>query len=203
MFDIDRKQQMIIIALAAVLLFTAGYSVKRWYSGLQLFPEVPATTPSRVVTPGEVERSITVHVAGAVENPGVYSFTGEKRVQDAVQAAVPLPTADIQGINLAALLKDQQKIIVPQKQEEVQPGASSGSTSSKKSTSVAPGGKVDINQATQAQLETLPGVGPALARRIISYREEKGYFSSEEEIKNVPGIGDKIYERIKDNIIVN
>ncbi|MCL5057627.1 MAG: ComEA family DNA-binding protein [Actinobacteria bacterium] len=192
---IDRKQQVAIIIIAAVLLFTAGHRVALRQSG----PKDSAVDANPVVAEGS-SREISVHVSGAVQSPGVYKFTGQARVMDAVEKAVPLAAADVQGINLARPLKDGEKIEVPAKAEAGREGrVSSGG---KTVTSAGPA-RVNINRAGVRELESLPGLGPALAERVINYRENKGFFTSEEEIKNVPGIGEKKYDQIKGRITVN
>ncbi len=194
MLQVDRKQQLIILVIAAVFLFTAGYKVARWYQGQSL-------EPVKVVSPVnyQTDREIVVHVSGEVEKPGVYRFNREMRVQDALERAVPLARADVQSLNLAASLKDGQKIVVPVKQEAVQSLAAA--EPQKPATPNKPA-KININRAGVGELESLPGLGPAMSRRIISYRESKGLFTSEEDLKNVQGIGDKMYEQIKDYITV-
>ena len=223
MFQVDRKQQIVIIAVAAVIIFTAGYRVSRW-QGEQY--RDPGKAESVVQAgAGEGGREIVVHVSGAVEKPGVYRFTREMRVMDALDKAAPLAGADIQGLNLAAPLKDGQKIVVPLKQSQsgwLAPQASGtttpqqGGTTPQTSSAIPPGGsvsppqaaggktpaRVNINRAGSSELESLPGLGPGLAQRIISYRESKGLFTSEEDIKSVPGIGEKLYEQLKDHITV-
>ena len=192
---IDRKQQVAIIVIAAVLLFTTGHRVALWQSS----PKDSSVDVNQVVTEGS-SREISVHVSGAVQSPGVYSFPGQARVMDAVEKAVPLAAADMQGINLARPLKDGEKLEIPAKTEAGQVGkVSSGG---KTVTSAGPA-RVNINRAGVRELESLPGLGPALAQRVINYRENKGLFTSEEEIKNVPGIGEKKYEQIKGRITVN
>lgn len=209
--QVDRKQQVIIIVLAAVLLFTAGYRISRWYGEQNRSPGKGA----EMVQPGGAEsvREVVVHVAGAVERPGVYKFSREMRVADALERAVPLAQADVQGLNLAAPLKDGQKIVVPVKQESFQaagpasqPGAAPQpvlAPQQQKVPAVKTTPRININRADRVELETLPGVGPGLAQRIINHRESKGLFMSEDEIKNVPGIGEKLYDQIRDFITVN
>lgn len=232
MFQVDRKQQAVIIILAAVIVFTAGYRVSRWQGEQYRDPGKAGEIVRDGV--GESGREIVVHVSGAVEKPGVYKFSRGMRVSDALEKAVPLVRADVQGLNLAAPLKDGQKIVVPLKQESppagpplqasasappagtVVPQAGAASPQAgvavhqntgppppqKAATSKTPA-RININRAGAQELESLPGVGPGLAQRIISYRENKGLFTSEEDIKNVPGIGEKLYDQIKDRITVN
>lgn len=219
MFQVDRKQQIVIIAVAAVIIFTAGYRVSRW-QGEQY--RDPGKAESVVQAgAGEGGREIVVHVSGAVEKPGVYRFTREMRVMDALDKALPLAGADVQGLNLAAPLKDGQKIVVPLKQPSQSGGAApqagvttppqQGGAAPQQGTAILPVGpasvsktpaRVNINRAGSSELESLPGLGPGLAQRIISYRESNGLFTSEEDIKSVQGIGEKLYEQLKDRITV-
>ncbi|MDO4860183.1 MAG: ComEA family DNA-binding protein [Bacillota bacterium] len=159
---------------------------------------------------------ILVDVSGAVNYPKVVELPRGSRVQDAIDAAGGLKKrADISGINRAAEVQDGEKIDIPFRSRN---GASSGdayssrdqsygqsssdaySNPSSASSADAAGGMVNINTAGSEQLQTLTGIGPALAERIISYREQNGAFMSIEEIKNVSGIGDKTFEKFKDRI---
>jgi len=132
---------------------------------------------------------IMVHVTGAVVSPGLYYLPEGSRVNDAVQAAGGfLENADTSFINLAGIIKDGDKIHVP----ELLPGLSLGGS----------GLLVNINFATQTELENLPGIGPTLAKRIIDYRSQYGFFDSIDSIKDVPGFGEAVFEKIKDLITV-
>jgi competence protein ComEA len=132
---------------------------------------------------------IMVHVTGAVASPGLYYLPEGSRVNDAVQAAGGfLENADSSFINLAGVVKDGDKIHIP----ELMPGLSIGGS----------GLLVNINFATQTELENLPGIGPTLAKRIIDYRNQYGFFNSIDSVKNVPGLGEAVFEQIKDLITV-
>lgn len=136
---------------------------------------------------------LKVDVEGAVKNPGVYNLKPEDRIEDAIKAAGgPLPEADLSKVSkgLAAKVTDGEKIIIPY-----------GSSSSVSSNSEQ-GDKVNINTASLAELDTLPGVGEATAQKIIDYREQNGYFTSIEDIMNVSGIGEVKFEKIKDMITI-
>jgi len=137
--------------------------------------------------PSPTTRSLTVYVTGAVATPGVYILPEGSRVNDAVLLAGGfLPNAEQEGINLAALLQDGQKLDVPVRS----------------ATSHVSGGRININTATAEELDTLPGIGPTTAQNIINYRLENGPFQFIQDIQNVPGIGPVTYDGIKDLIMV-
>lgn len=150
---------------------------------------------------------IKVHVKGAVKKPGVYEFNFGERVEDAIKkAGGSLPTADLDAINLAAFLKDGEEVYVPDRRlraleafneasRAAQLGVAASCSSTKAKRIMA--GKVAINTATAEQLESLPGVGPALAQRIIEYRRQHGPFKSVDELLNVKGIGQKKLEALR------
>ncbi|MEP6478825.1 MAG: ComEA family DNA-binding protein [Rhodoglobus sp.] len=136
--------------------------------------------------------SILVHLLGAVEHPGLYELHDGARAVDAVAAAGGfLDSADQSQINLARFVADGEQIYVPAI-GEVPAAVPGGSV----------GGKVNINTADAAALDTLPRVGPAMAARIIEWRETNGRFSSIEDLMNVTGIGDKTFEGLKDLVTV-
>ena len=172
-------------------------------------------------TPDQIKETagppIYVDVDGAVRIPGVYCFQDGDRVFQAIEAAGGFrPDAAKEGLNQAALLADAQKIYVPT-QEELQGNAAqtfSGGTGAGSADTVpaeagsagietaSADGKVNINTAGPDELKTLNGIGDARAQAILDYRESSGGFASIEEIRQVSGIGDGIYERIRDHIAV-
>jgi competence protein ComEA len=143
---------------------------------------------------------IIVHVAGAVARPGVYTLNAGSRVLDAVQAAGGLLSdADQRALNLATILQDGNRILVP----AIPPTPLPGSQVSPDGENPASSGHlINLNSATQAELESLPGIGPKTAQKIIEYREKNGPFQKIEDILNVPDIGPKTFEEIKDFITV-
>ena len=163
----------------------------------------PTVTPAVSVTPAV--KKVGVYVNGAVERSGVYYLPEGSRVVDALQAAGGfLPSADGEGINQAAPLRDGQQLYVPFKGTPVPPGLQPGPPPAAQPTGRAaapvPSGPVNLNTAGRDELDTLPGIGPALADRIIEYRQRNGPFQRPEDIKKVSGIGDKVYENLKDRI---
>lgn len=151
-----------------------------------------------------------VDVKGVVKQPGMYRFETGMRVADAIaKAGGTLPEADLDQINLAQPLSDGSAVIIPAK------GSSAAVVSGQQTVALAPygvssgpmnsqsGGKepsINVNTATAEELTTLPGIGQARAKAILSYRTEKGGFRSVEELKEIEGIGDKMFERIKDRV---
>lgn len=154
------------------------------------------------------ENSIIVYVCGAVKESKVVTLKENSRVFDAIDAVGGLnKDADLTNINLAYILEDGEKIYVPKKGEEMQSKSSTSlisqnSSYSNYSSSSVKNNKVNINKATQTELETIPGIGPSTALKILDYREKNGKFSKIEDIKNVSGIGDAKFEKIKDYIYV-
>jgi len=161
----------------------------------------------------EIKEKIVVHITGEVKNWGVVELEKGARVIDAVNIAGGFTDeADIDKVNLAYVLTDAIKIYIPSKnvdEESVTTSSKYITTDSgdnivteeenmKKSNNSI----ININNATQTELETLPGIGPSIALKIISYREENGNFSSIEDIKNVSGIGDNKFNNIKEFICI-
>ena len=148
---------------------------------------------------------IYVHVCGCVRDPGLYMFSSGVRAGDAIaQAGGFTKKANQDAVNLASILSDGTQLYVPAKEE----GASgAGGTALSGTPAADPDSSpdeavVNINTAGAEELMTLSGIGEARAEAILSYREESGDFSSIEDIKNVTGIGDGIFERIKNRITV-
>lgn len=147
---------------------------------------------------------IMVDVKGAVKSPGVYELTTVDRVIDAIERAGGY-TADAQSaaVNHAQKLQDEMVIYIPKTGEEPAQSFANGQTTSSPATSADPlVDKVDLNSADEAKLTTLPGIGPSKAQAIIAYREESGPYKTIEDLKNVSGIGDKTFEKLKDKIMV-
>ena len=144
---------------------------------------------------------IRVHVTGAVSNPDVYSLPPGSRVQDAVNAAGGvLPNAYTYTLNLAGRLEDGDKVFVPFIAQDTSENPQEEKDKSAPALVQFP---LDINTATQEELELLPGIGESKAQAIIEYREDNGPFTTVEQIQNVPGIGPGIFDEINDLIIVD
>ena len=152
--------------------------------------------------PPPTSAPIVVHIVGAVLEPEVYSLPIKSRQQDAIEAAGGfLPDANPQALNLAAPLQDGDRIVVP----TIPSDTPTPATNPSKSTLVElpnTNTLININTASQADLENLPGIGPVKAQIIISYRESNGFFGLIKDIQNVPGIGPKTFENLKSLITV-
>lgn len=154
----------------------------------------------------EVEEEITisetiyVYVCGAVETPGVYELKADARVYNAIACAGGLKEdADPDYINQAKLLSDGEQIYIPTQEEVAQGGISEQIAKSSGNTE----GKIDINIATKEELMTLNGIGESRAENILRYRQEQGGFQCIEDLMNVEGIKEGIFQKIKDSITVN
>ncbi|MBR5577463.1 MAG: helix-hairpin-helix domain-containing protein [Lachnospiraceae bacterium] len=149
----------------------------------------------------EIPVIFSVHVCGAVKNPGVYQVESGTRLYRLIEMAGGfLQEADENYLNLAREAEDGMQIRVPTK-EEVLAYGSFGTQAEMVSESGE--GKVDINKADEALLCTLPGIGESRAKSIIKYREENGYFQTPEDIMKISGIKEAAYEKIKDYIIIS
>ena len=151
--------------------------------------------------------TIKIYICGAVKESKVITLNENSRISDAIEAVGGLNTdADLTNINLAYILEDGEKIYIPKKGEEStnqdETSTNEYNTSNITSSLSSKSTKVNINKANQTELESIPGIGPSTASKIINYREENGKFSSIEDIKNVSGIGNTKYENIKDYITV-
>ena len=190
---LSKKAQALILLALGVMIFFAGIkyqetrlaSVKMEKSALQAEQKPAVQAP----------KTLTVHVVGAVAKPGVYTLEEGKRIYDLIQLASLLPEADPALINLAAPLQDGKQVYVPFKGE-----TSAGGTPQK--TGVSGEGLININTAGVKELDSLPGIGPALAQRIIDYREKNGNFVAVEDITKVSGIGPSTLQKIKHLITV-
>lgn len=145
------------------------------------------------------DMKIIVDLKGEIANPGIYVANDGERVQDLITKAGGFSkNADKLKVNLAQKVKDEMVIYVPKIGEEINVSLFDEDVSITNNSE----GKVNINSANKDQLQTIPGIGPSKADAIIEYREQKGEFKKIEEIKNVTGIGEKTYEKLKDSISI-
>ena len=195
------KKSMLVL-LAVVALAAGG----AFYAGIHGQEEVVELDAGTAPVQEAQAKEIVVYVAGAVNRPGVVQLAEGARAKDAVDACGGfLPTADTNGVNLAQKLKDGMQVTVPEKMTAAaQSAATQGVTGGAYvgSSKPLPEGMVNINTADEKELDKLPGIGPAMAKRIVEYRTENGAFQAPEEIKRVKGIGDAKYEKMKDKIVL-
>ena len=185
-FDLhfSHNQKRALGLVAAIVLLLSLFIVIRGNTQSSAAPEIVPVTIA--------EPEIFVDVAGAVNKPGVYTLTGKSRVIDAIKAAGDsAPGADLSTINLARVLNDGEQIYVDSLVVN-----SSGQRVSKKT----PSGPININRATARQLDSLDGIGPVIAARIVEYRKINGSFLSVDDLQKVSGIGAAKFAQIKSKV---
>ena len=198
------RQQLIAWSAVGLVILLIGANYLRGQLSAPAGGETTAVTVG--LKESQTATNIKVHVVGAVVRPGLYEVGAGSRVADALaRAGGPTPAADLNQINLAAKLADGQQLVVPEKGA---PG-SAASASAGPVAGGAPGSgssaarqPVNLNSATVDQLNSLDGIGPKTAQKIIDYREAHGGFKSIEELLEVPGIGPAKFEQIKGQVVI-
>jgi competence protein ComEA len=184
-FNINPEQKKGVLILFALTIGLAGFyflNSRPQVDSVAIKEVTPMVTP---VAPAD----LIINVAGKVRNPGVYQLPPGSRVIDAIKAAGDqLKGVDISDVNLARTLVDGEQILVGSVKY------SSGKVIIKK---ISPDNPLDINRATLAQLDTLPGIGPVTAGRIIDYRIKVGRINNLDELKKISGLGGSKFEEIK------
>lgn len=201
---LSKKQKIIVVILIIFMCLIIGYyfinkTQKNDYSELETIAEEKEQEEEIID-----EDKIVVHITGEVENEGIIELEKGARISDAIEkAGGTTEEANIADVNLAYSLKDGQKIKIPNINEEdeqiIKEEAGEDiiiEGDNKKEE------KININTANQTELETLSGIGPSTALKIINYKKEHGKFNNIEDIKNVPGIGESKFENIKEYICV-
>lgn len=205
-----------LAALTVVLLVAAAFAAYHFWTGRPQTVAAPAPEPARraaaepapVPSPGAgptagaaptsgAGGSVVVDVSGKVREPGVHRLRSGSRVTDALKAAGGVrPGTDLSGLNRARVLTDGEQIVVgaPAAPTPAAPTGAGGGTGGE---APAPTGPISLNSATADQLDTLPGVGPVLARHIIDYRTQHGGFRSVDELREVNGIGDRRFADLR------
>ena len=183
-----------LLVLLVIALFSAGITYYRLNN-----QDIDIIDNEEELTDNTPNSMITVYVSGEVNKPGLIQIDSNARVSDAITACGNFtPLADKNAINLAQKLSDGTHIQVPTIKN------SANTTSSTNNSSNSPNDKsndlVNINTATKEELDTLPGVGPATAEKILNYRQEHGNFQSIEDLKNVKGIGEAKFNKLQDKI---
>lgn len=182
-----KRSMFVLLAMAAAIFAGMIYG----YQGKD---------PAAALDPAEKQEAdaptIAVYVTGAINKPGVVKLAAGSRVIDAVNlCGGVLPTADVDKVNMAQPLKDGAQVSVPAK-----PAAGTGSQDGRSPAAAQGDGKVNINTADVKAFDSLPGIGPALAQRIIDYRAAEGSFQTLEDLKKVRGIGEEKFAKMKDKI---
>ncbi|HEM3696111.1 TPA: helix-hairpin-helix domain-containing protein [Streptococcus suis] len=206
----EYKWQIALPAAAGLLLTTFlifSQPAKSDQTGLTDFPQLEQTSSSsesveETSTEASKELSqLVVDVKGAVAKPGLYTLAAGARVNDAVKAAGGLTSqADAKSINLAQKLSDEAVVYVASKDENISVVASTAASSAMSQEGNE--SKVNLNTATEADLQTISGIGAKRAADIIAYREANGGFKSVDDLNNVSGIGDKTMESIRPYVTV-
>ena len=209
MFNFSNQEKITIILLLIVIIVGVGIVLYKNINSEDNFIINRASDISENNPAIQIEiPPLIIHIAGAVKNPGVYQLRSTDRIIDALKiAGGASEEASLDLINLAALLKDGQKIIIPYKTysetgEEINADTYNYVSSVYSSSPVSNSAKININTANANMLQTLPGIGPVISERIIEYRNQNGLFGVIDDIKDVSGIAEKKYEGIKDLICV-
>lgn len=211
MFKLTPKEQKLVILLACLLVlgFVLRFTLPERNQEISIARDNYPVNENNKDASGGMEDTIVekemiiVHVAGAVVEPGVYYLEKGSRVFQAIEkAGGPLEEADLERINLAQPLMDGQQVYIPAFLPAGEEAQLAGAVTFRSEAYLNQSRKININTASKAELETLPGIGAVKAQNIIKYREEHGYFQRIEDITRVNGIGEKTFENIKDLITV-
>ena len=183
---------VIVILIIIIGILMAKVNEEENYEDLDVFD----TAGQEIIEENQIEETnkIKIHILGQVNYNGILELEEGNRIDDAIKKAGGITDqADITKINLAYKLSDGQKLYIPSITDEETEYILENEKIEE---------KININTATQTELETLPGVGPSLALKILNYRKENGKFKTIEEIQNVSGVGENKYEEIKEEITV-
>ncbi len=194
-FLLQRRRLLLAVAGSLALILLLGRFVLGAGTTTPAAPLPPPPAAAAGVT-GLPSSRVVVDVVGAVRRPGLYRLAQGSRIADAVaRAGGATGRADLAQVNLAAPLADGEQVVVPRR------GAPGDAAGGAPTASGAPAGPVQLSTATLEQLDTLPGVGPATAQKILDYREKHGAFSSVDELDAVPGIGPKRLEQLRELVV--
>lgn len=191
-FELSPRRILLAVGCLALLLFVGSKLLARPQTSGALAP--PAAPPVETTTATAV---VVVDVVGAVRNPGLYRLEQGARIADAVSRAGATAKADLALINLAAPLADGEQIVVP-KRGSAALGSPAPATGSSGVGGAPTGGPVHLSTATLEQLDSLPGIGPVTAQKILDYRQKHGAFTSVDELDAVPGIGPARLDQLQD-----
>jgi competence protein ComEA len=183
------------LALCAVLLLLVVLVVRRTGGGSNSTRGVDAHPVLAAGAPAGGGSKVVVHVVGAVHRAGLYRLRNGARIADAVErAGGATRKADLESINLAATVEDGMQVVVPRRVPAAQVAAAPAAPGA----APAAGAKVHLNTATLEQLDSLPGVGPVTAQKILDYRQQHGAFTSIDDLDAISGIGPKRLDQLRD-----
>jgi len=194
-----------VVLVLAALAVAVAVAVFGPHGDESAVPAVSARTRAgsggQAATTAPSAQAVYVHVLGAVAHPGLYVLPSGCRVVDAVAAAGGFAkNADHGGVNLAQVISDGEQLVVPVVGQA--PAAAPKDAPAAAGASTVAGAKVNLNTASETELETLPRIGPSLAQRIIDWRTKNGRFASVDDLTNVTGIGEKTFDGLKDRVTV-
>jgi len=198
-WELYRSRIVVAVALAVVGLIAAGWFISNFNSSQSHTDPVEVIPIAQPVATQPPLKDIVVHIAGAVTEPGVYSLSSDARVHHLVaRAGGPTPTADTDSVNLAQPLTDGIRICIPDTTDLT--GCASSFYPSQGQNSPAQQ-LVNPNTASRTELESLPGIGPALASEIETYRQQGGRFRTAEDMLEIAGIGPETLKRFQDRLV--
>lgn len=205
---LNKSQKIIFILIGALMIIFIGYYIIKKteyynYNELEVLEESDNSNNEEEI----INREIIVHITGEVINEGIIKVEENSRIADVIEKAGGVTDeADLSVVNLAYLVRDGQKINIPNKndneEENVREYLTENAGPNIVENDIKDENKININTATQTELEVLNGIGPSTALKIINYRNENGKFKKIEDIKEVPGIGESKFEGIKENICI-
>ena len=205
---LKQRKIIIIIAILVIILIGWKYYDSKNYEEVNSQEILNSNTKKENINSNEEEDMMAVHITGEVKKSGVVKIKEGSRIEDIIEAAGGLTeNADITNVNLAFVVEDGMKIRIPSVNEEktdedyITEDSGKGVILSDENTNTSTL-VININTASESELEQLPGIGPSISSRIIEYRNKNGKFKSIEDIKNVTGVGDSKFEKIKDLIKV-
>jgi competence protein ComEA len=201
-FDPGRRGLRALLAVGVVVALVAAYLAWRAQPRAEPVPATPPATRAASGAPSPAPSLIVVAVQGKVARPGLVRLPAGSRVADAIAAAGgALPGVDLSLVNLARKLSDGELVVVGLPQPGGA-GPGGGAPGGGVPGGGVPGGKVNLNTASLTDLESLPGIGPALAQHILDYRAQHGDFHSVEDLRHVSAIGDAKFAAVKDLVTV-
>lgn len=191
----SQRTRAILAAVVAVIVFVIVLSVTRSDRSRDLVLQIEPIDPSD---------EVTVYVGGAVADPGLYSLPRGSRVQEAIELAGALESADTTRLALASIVRDEQSIILSEVPEHAHDDSESLSEAPSSSDSgTVRDSRINLNAASAVELQSLPGIGPAIAERILAHRNSNGAFSSVDELSDVSGISDRMVDELRPLVAIN